>query len=73
MIDLGDNLALYLARDGQEQPFTIEEYPDRFAIEWNAQYRIDGNTFKVIERSGQMRAVLGYPTAYITNAARQLT
>jgi hypothetical protein len=73
MLDLVDNLALCLARDGQEQPFTIKEDPRQFAIEWNAQYRIDGSVFTIIERTGQIRTILGYPTSYIAKAARQVT
>lgn len=72
MLELGENLALCLARDGQEQPFTIKEDSEQFAIEWNAQYSIDGDAFTVIEASGQIRTILGYPTVYISNVVRQV-
>ena len=73
MIDPGDNLALCLARDGQEQPFTITEDPEKFAIEWNAHYHIDRGALTVIERSGQIRTILGYPTKHISDAGRRVT
>jgi hypothetical protein len=73
VLDPGDNLALCLARDGVEQHFTITEDAVRFSIEWNAQYRIDGDAFTVIEKSGQVKTILGYPTAYISDAARKVT
>ncbi|MFC2000596.1 hypothetical protein ACFLXE_07595 [Chloroflexota bacterium] len=73
VLDLGDNLALCLARGGVEQSFTISEDSTRFSIEWNAQYRIDGDAFIVIERSGRVQTIFGYPTAYISDAARKGT
>jgi hypothetical protein len=65
MLDPDDHLALCLAQDGEEQPYTITETSTRFAIEWKAHYRIEGEVFVVIERSGRERSVLGYPTEEI--------
>jgi hypothetical protein len=62
MLDPEDGLALCLARDGDELPFTITETGARFSIEWDAHYRIDENAFVVIERSGRVRTISGYPT-----------
>ena len=45
MLDYNEGLALCLARDGEKQPFRIVETPDKFAIEWNATYQIEGEIF----------------------------
>lgn len=73
MLDPGDNLALCLARDGEEQPFTITEDSTKFLIEWNAYYHIEADAFIVTESSGRNRTIQGYPTADIPKAARRLT
>jgi len=70
LLDAEDNSALCLARDGQKQSFTIVETPTSFGIEWNADYRIDGDTFIVIERSGGVKSIFGYPTREILRASR---
>ncbi len=70
LLDTEDNLALCLARDGDRQPFTITETAVKFAIEWNADYRIEGDRFIVAERSGRVRTILGYPTREILRARR---
>lgn len=72
MLDPGDNLALCLARDDEEQPFTITEDSTNFFIEWNAYYHIDADAFIVTERSGRNRTILGYPIADISKAASRL-
>lgn len=71
MLDPEDGPALCLARDGETQPFTIKETENTFSIEWNVDYRIDGNLFIVTERSGRIRSIFGYPTEEIARAARQ--
>lgn len=65
VLDQDDHFALCLAQDGEEQPYTITETSTRFAIQWNAHYRIEGDVFVVIDRSGCERRVLGYPVAEI--------
>lgn len=71
LLDSEDGLALCLTRDGNKQPFTIVETPTNFSIEWNANYRIDGDTFIVIEHSGQVKSILGYPTREISQASHR--
>ncbi|MBT9148919.1 MAG: hypothetical protein DDT28_00337 [Dehalococcoidia bacterium] len=71
MLDPEDELALCLARDGDKEPFTITETPTNFSIEWNASYRIDADAFIVIERSGRIKTVLGYPTTEILQATHR--
>jgi hypothetical protein len=68
---LDKTLALCLARDGQKQSFTIVETPANFGIEWSANYRIDGDMFIVIEQSGQVKSILGYPTREVVRASHQ--
>ena len=73
MLDYNEGLALCLAKDGEKQPFRIVETPDKFAIEWNATYQIEGDKFFVISNSGQARTIIGYPTEEILNAIQRIT
>ena len=68
MLDPEDGFAMCLAHDGNEQPFTIVDTPTNFSVEWNADYRIDGETFTVSDRAGQVRTIIGYPTREILQA-----
>jgi hypothetical protein len=73
MLDYNEGLALCLAKDGEKQPFRIVETPDKFTIEWNATYQIEGDKFFVISNSGQARTIIGYPTEEILNAIQRIT
>jgi len=73
MLDYNEGLALCLARDGEKQPFRIVETPDKFAIEWNATYQIEGDKFIVISNSGQVKTIIGYPTEEILNAIQRIS
>jgi hypothetical protein len=70
LLDVEDGLALCLARLGEKQPFHITETATNFSIEWAANYRIEGERFIVIERAGQVRTIIGYPTREIMRAVR---
>jgi hypothetical protein len=70
LLDPEDNLALCLARDGERQSFTVTETAVSFGIEWNANYRVDGDAFIVAEHSGQTKMILGYPTRELLQAMR---
>jgi hypothetical protein len=71
MLDPEDGLALCLAQGGEAQPFTITETATTFSVEWKASYQIDGDMFIVTERPGRIRAISGYPTSEILQAARR--
>ncbi len=45
IIDREDHLALRLARQGDPEPFHIEETDTSFAIDWKGHYRIEGAAF----------------------------
>jgi len=63
LLDVTDQLAAPLARDGNPEPIHLEETDTRFAIGWKGQYQIDGAAFIYTDRdSGRIRTVLGYPT-----------
>lgn len=72
VLDPADGLARALARDGKELPSGIQETAERFSIEWNAAYAIDGEVMTFADGSGRQRAVLGYPVAEIERAARRI-
>jgi hypothetical protein len=61
LIDRDDHLALRIARDGDPEPFHIEETDTSFAIDWKGHYRIEGAAFVYTDRdTGRMTAILGY-------------
>ena len=68
MLDSEDGLALCLARGGDRESFTITETPTNFVIDWNGSFHINRDAFIVIERSGRMRTIFGYPTREILQA-----
>ena len=73
ILDYKDGLALCLARVGEKQPFRIVETSEKFAIEWNVNYQIEGDKFVVIQKSGQVRTILGYPTEEILKAIQRVS
>ena len=67
VLDPSDQLAARLARDGDPEPIDLEETDTNFAIGWKGNYRIEGRAFVYADReSGCVTAILGYPTAKIT-------
>ena len=73
ILDYKDGLALCLARVGEKQPFGIVETPEKFAIEWNVNYQIEGDKFVVIQKSGQVRTILGYPVEEILKTIHRVS
>ena len=71
MIDPEDHFALCLAQGGDPQSYYIEETETNFKIEWTADYEIEGDKFIVLERSGRIRTIIGYPTSDILHAVNQ--
>lgn len=43
-----------------------------YTVEWNSDYHIADDAFVVLERSGRMRSILGYPTEAIEKAIRDM-
>jgi hypothetical protein len=52
MLDPRERTAACLARDGDSLQIPIRELPAELAIEWHAEYRIEGRAFTVFERDG---------------------
>ncbi len=67
MLDPEDGLARCLARAGELLPSGVSETAERFAVEWNATYRIAGDAM-VFGEAGQERAVMGYAVSEIQRA-----
>ena len=66
LLDITDQLAVRLARDGDPEPIHLEETDTSFAIEWKGHYRIEGPAFVYVDRdTGRVTAILGYPTQKI--------
>ncbi len=69
LLDVTDQLAARLARDGDPEPIHLEETDTTFAIEWKGHYHIQGPAFIYTDRdSGRVTTVLGYPTQTIARA-----
>ena len=63
LLDPSDRLAARLARDGDPEPFHIEENETTFTIDWKGRYRIEGATFVYMDReTGRHAIIQGYPT-----------
>jgi hypothetical protein len=69
LLDVTDQLAAPLARDGDPEPIHLEETDTSFAIGWKGHYRIEGTAFIYADRdSGRLRTIFGYPTQTIAQA-----
>jgi hypothetical protein len=69
LLDVTDQLAAPLARDGDPEPIHLEETDTSFAIGWKGHYHIEGSAFIYIDRdSGRVRTSFGYPTQSIARA-----
>jgi len=63
LLDPSDQLAARLARDGDPEPFHIEEIETTFTIDWKGRYRIEGAAFVYMDReTGRLATIHGYPT-----------
>jgi hypothetical protein len=70
LLDRDDHLALRLARQGDPEPFHIEETDTSFVIDWKGSYRIEGAAFVYTDRdTGRITSVLGYPTDKLAQEA----
>ncbi len=72
MLDCEDGLALNLAIDGDIQPFRILETSEKVAIEWNVNYHIEEDKFIVTQQSGNIKTIIGYPTAEILKTIHRI-
>jgi len=69
LLDVTDQLALRLARDGDPEAIHLEETDTSFAIEWKGRYSIQGPAFVYADRdTGRVTTILGYPTQKIAQA-----
>ena len=69
LLDVTDQLAIRLARDGDPEPIYLEETDSSFAIEWKGHYRIEGTAFIYADRdTGRVTTIIGYPTQRIAQA-----
>jgi hypothetical protein len=53
LLDPTDRLAARVARDGEPEPFHMEETDVAFAIDWKGHYRIEGAAFINSNTSGK--------------------
>jgi hypothetical protein len=72
ILDTDKGLAKCLSRDGEKQAFTINETSQDHAIVWDSEYRIKGSLFTVLEYSGSVCSILGYPIRQIEEAIEQM-
>jgi hypothetical protein len=66
LLDAAGHLAARLARDGDPEPLYFEKTDTSFAIEWKANYCIEGDAFVYIDKdSARVTTILGYPARRI--------
>ena len=70
LLDIEDQFALCLCRDGEPQPFKVVDSAQGYSIDWPARFTIDEGAFIVQERSGRIVAIHGYPVVEIAAACR---
>jgi hypothetical protein len=69
LLDVSDQLAVRVARDGSPEPIELAESDTSFAIGWKGNYHIDGLAFVYRDReTGRVTTILGYPTQAIAQA-----
>lgn len=69
LLDVTDQLAAPLARDGDPEPIHLEETATSFAIGWKGHYHIEGSAFIYTDHdSGRVRTIFGYPKQAIARA-----
>src|SRR6266478_5918284 len=69
LLDVTDQLAAPLARDGDPELIHLEETDTSFSIGWKGRYHIQGPAFIYTDRdSGRVRTIFGYPTHTIAQA-----
>ncbi len=73
ILDAEDKTALCLAKSGERQDFKVAETSSNFRIEWTYGYQIEGDYFTVIDHSGQIRSITGYPVCEIAKAEGRAT
>ena len=70
LLDITDQLAARLARDGDPEPIHLEETDTSFAIGWKGHYHMEGPAFIYTDRdTGRVTTILGYPTQTIAQAS----
>ena len=63
LLDPSNQLAAQLARDGDPEPFHIEENETTFTIEWKGSYRTEEAAFVYMDReTGRVATIHRYPT-----------
>ena len=60
LLDPSDQLAARLARDGDPEPFHIEENETTFTIDWKGSYHIEGAAFVYMDRETGRLATISY-------------
>ena len=64
-LDPEEHYALWLTKEGERLPFRILEQGNTFAVDWSRMYKIRGEDFWTIDKSGAAIRITGYPTQLI--------
>lgn len=65
ILDIVDKLAICLLRDKKKQKFKVVETQSQFYFDWEYNYYIKGESFVVVDKIGNKRAILGYPINHL--------
>ncbi len=72
LLDPEDDFAACVCRDGESQHVRILDAPDTFAVDWPVKFTIEGETFIVLDKTGSVSEISGYPTVEISAACRSV-
>jgi hypothetical protein len=70
ILDTNDKLAICLMRNGDKQDYTIIDTPTQFGFEWDYKYLIEDEIFIIINKSGGIRQILGYPVKELAKSKK---
>jgi len=69
LLEVTDQFAARLARDGDPEPIHLKEADASFAIAWEGRYRIEGPALVYADHdTGRVTTIFGYPTQKIALA-----
>ncbi len=67
ILDTDDQLGICMMRNGDKQKYKIIDTPTQFGFDWDYKYLIDNTLFVVVNKSGGIKQIQGYPIDEIFN------
>ncbi|MBI4646928.1 MAG: hypothetical protein HY738_10135 [Bacteroidia bacterium] len=61
ILDTEDKFAICLMQNWIKQKYKIIDTSTQFGFDWDYQYHIEGDSFIVLNKSGVIKQIFGYP------------